>query len=107
MNIPKNLDECFIELNNVIDKEELDIFKIMPEDEIVGKAHASLGLWIRNNWGLWSGSELAKYFNGLGIFHADDMSGIILMSFHRHLWGKDIGLDEQIKFYQNYWKEQV
>jgi hypothetical protein len=32
------------------------------------------------------------------------MSGIILSSYHRHLKGLDIHLNEQIKQYQNYWK---
>jgi hypothetical protein len=106
MNNPNNLEECFTELISIIDKEELDIFKIAAEDEIVGKSHFGLGLWMRNNWGLWAGSHLAQYFNNMGIFHPDDMSGIILTSFHRHLNGQDIRLDEQIKFYQEYWEKQ-
>lgn len=61
---------------------------------------------MRNNWGLWSGSRLAKYFNEMGIFHPDDMSGIILTSFHRHLNGKDLQLDQQIKYYQEYWERE-
>jgi ribosomal protein S18 acetylase RimI-like enzyme len=66
MNIPKNLEECFIELTNIVDKEELDIVKLTAEDEIVGKSHFGLGLWVRNNWKLWAGSQLAKYFNNMG-----------------------------------------
>jgi len=65
--------------------------------------HMSMGLWMRNNWGLWKGSRLAKWFNAQGIIHPDDMSGIILTSFWRHLNNKPIGLDEQVKFYQDWW----
>jgi hypothetical protein len=59
---------------------------------------------MRNNWGLWRGSRLSKYFNSLGIFHPDDMSGIILTGYCRQLNGLDIRLSDQIKQYQKYWK---
>jgi hypothetical protein len=61
-------------------------------------------MWLRNNWGLWKGSRLSKWFNEKGIQAPDDMSGIILDSFWRHLNGKPLKLDEQIKYYQDYWK---
>jgi len=61
-------------------------------------------MWLRNNWQLWGGSRLSKYFNNLGIFHPDDMSGIILDSYHRYLTDKEIKLEEQINFYQEYWR---
>jgi hypothetical protein len=59
--------------------------------------------WMRNNWGLWGGSRLAKHFNEMGIFHADDISAIIIMSFHCRLNGRDIGLEEQLEFYKSWW----
>ena len=67
--------------------------------------HHGLGRWIRNNWELWAGSRLAKYFNDIGINHPDDMSGIILDSYWRQLNEKPIKLDEQIKYYQEYWAD--
>jgi hypothetical protein len=39
-----------------------------------------------------------------GIFHPDDMSGIILDSFWRHLHSQPIKLEEQTAYYQEYWK---
>ena len=106
--IPENLDECFSELGKVIKKEDLEAFKNKKEDTAVSDAHFGIGVWIRNNWGLWANSPLVKYFNGLGIFHPDDMSSIILTSFHRFLNNKDIGLEKQIKYYRDYWdKEKV
>ena len=62
-------------------------------------------MWMRNNWRLWGGSRLSKYFNELEINHPDDMSGIILVSYHRHINNKDIKLQEQIKYYQDYWEK--
>jgi hypothetical protein len=63
-------------------------------------------MWMRNNWGLWGGSRLAKWFNNQGVKHPDDMSGVILDSFWRHLNDKPIKLEEQVKHYQDYWKKQ-
>lgn len=50
------------------------------------------------------GKDQAAWFNQVGIYHPDDMSGIILDSFWRKLNNKPIGLDEQIKYYQDYWR---
>ena len=103
MVIPETLEECFIELGKIFNKSQLEEFKTKSEDELA-IYHFGIGLWMRNNWGLWAGSQLAKYFKGMGIFHANDMSGIILTSFHRHLKGEEVRLGKQIKFYQEYWK---
>ena len=103
MVIPKTLDECFVELGKIFNKFQLEEFKAKTEDELA-IYHFGLGLWMRNNWGLWCGSPLAKYFNSMGIFHADDMSGIILRSFHRHLKCEELRLEKQIEFFQEYWK---
>jgi hypothetical protein len=64
-----------------------------------------LGTWLRNNWGLWGGSRLAKWFNNRGIQHPEDMSGILLTSLWRSLSGKPLLLDAQIKEYQKFWKQ--
>ena len=101
---PKNLDEAISQLDILLtEKDKKDIFD-MTEIDYTTNSHFSTGMWIRNNWGLWGGQELAKYFNGLGIYHPDDMSGIILCSYYRHLHNQDYKLEEQIKYYQDYWK---
>ncbi|NQU73249.1 MAG: hypothetical protein HQ547_00875 [Candidatus Omnitrophica bacterium] len=102
--IPKNLNECYEELEKVLDKEELNEFKATKEEDLV-KYHFSIGRWIRNTWHLWGDAELKKYFNNMEIHHPDDMSGIIITSFHRYLNGKEIKLNEQIKYYKDYWDQ--
>jgi len=61
-----------------------------------------MGMGIRNSWRLWSGSPRARYFNSIGIFHPDDMSGIILRSLARRLRGEDIRLEEQVEEYRRF-----
>jgi|WetSurMetagenome_2_1015567.scaffolds.fasta_scaffold462250_2 hypothetical protein len=99
---PKTLDECIAVLRKW---PGIDEFKQMDEYYAVDVIHYSTGMWVRNNWGLWSGSPLKSWFNDLGIKHPDDMSGIIFTSLHRVLNGKPIELDEQIAFYKHYWAE--
>lgn len=102
--IPKNLKQCFGELSKSSNK---DIIQFAREEEshAVAIRHHGVGTQMRNAWGLWRRNKLTKYFNKLGIYHADDMSGIIFTSLHRYLNKRPIKLREQIKFYINYWKK--
>lgn len=100
--IPENLEECYGMLEVLISTDDFIAFKSQPESE-VGAWHHDLGRYLRNNWGLWQDSVLANWFEDQGIHHADDMSGIIMLSFHRHLNGKPIRLREQIVSYREYW----
>lgn len=104
--IPRNLDECFAELENNSDKKSLEEWLLMDEGDAVFNIHFGVGMGIRNNWGLWGGeNELCKFFNSIGIKHADDMSAIIFFSFHRQKNGKPIQLEEQVKIYWKHWAE--
>ena len=102
--IPKDLKDCFKQIDTFWDKKMKTQVKSWTESEFSAKAHFGFGMWMRNNWKLWGGSRLSKYFNNLGIYHPDDMSGIILDSYHRYLTGKKIKLDEQVGYYKAYWQ---
>lgn len=102
--IPKDLEDCFKELKSILHSDLIKEITTGAENDMI-KYHHGLGMWIRNNWGLWSESRLKKYFNELDIQHPDDMSGIILNSFWRHLNNKPIELEKQIKYYQEYWEK--
>ena len=102
--IPENLKECFVFLNDLLSKEDKTVAK---KDSKFGiKVHHTLGRTLRNDWYLWRGGKLKNYFNDLGIHHADDMSGIILTSYHRYLNGENIRLNEQVHFYIDYWEKE-
>jgi hypothetical protein len=68
--------------------------------------HFGLGMWMRNNWGLWSGSRLAKWFAAKGVHHPDDMSGIILGAYWAHLHHQPYDLPAQVRRVQAYWIEE-
>ena len=102
---PANLEEAVFHLMKIMPDSSQQNILLMSEDDFIAGSHFRLGMWIRNNWRLWRGGQLANDFKSRGIFHPDDMSGIILTSFFRELHGLDWELDEQIKRIQNYWKE--
>ena len=103
--LPKTMDEAIDFVLARLSDEDKEQLRGTPREGML-ELHFGLGMWMQNNWGLWSGSRLAKWFNGHGIKHPDDMSGIILDSFWRHLNQKPIKLDEQVENYQDYWKKQ-
>ena len=98
MNNPTTLEECFLYLDEYVGKENKEYIR-----GTLNGTHFTIGMNIRNEWGLWNGGPLRDWFNNIGIYHADDMSGIILTSYQRYLRGEDIGLDERVKHYQQYW----
>jgi hypothetical protein len=105
--IPKNLNDAISYLDckwSDVDKEE---FKNRDEEDAVAELHFGTGQAIRNNWGLWKRGKnrLEVFFNLRGISHPDDISSIILTSFHRHLNDKDIELKAQIIEYKEYSKK--
>lgn len=86
--IPANLGECFVELDKQLSEINKKEMKAEPNRDAMIAYHHGLGTWIRNNWGLWRGSRLQKYFTDKGIEHPDDMSGVILEYYHDWLNGK-------------------
>jgi hypothetical protein len=100
--LPTNLEECFKVLKDFLSADDLAFIK--KNHKNVSALHHTLGRKIRNEWGLWSGSELKQYFEKLNLPHPDDMSGVILHSFHLHLNGLPLEVEKQIKKYQEYWE---
>ena len=104
--IPNDLDEALAELDRMLTPALKDEMR-KGDEKAMGQYHFGLGMWMRNDWGFWKGLELAKWFNARGITHPDDMSGIVLTSYWRHLRGKPIALAGQVRFYKAYWKEAL
>jgi hypothetical protein len=100
--IPKDLHDCFIELKKMLPVDFVEELRKGKEGDLI-QYHLTLGMWIRNHWGLWKGSRLADYFKSRDVRHPDDMSAIILTSFWRHLNGQPIGFEEQSEVYREYW----
>jgi len=101
--IPKDINDSFKELDAMLSKELKDEMKENSLQDM-SQYHFGLGVWMRNNWGLRSGSRFSKWFEMKGILNPDDMSGIILKSYYQYLTNQPITLNEQIEFYIRYWE---
>ena len=75
----------------------------LSEKEFINLTHHGVGTCLRNTLNLWGEGPVVEYFNKLGIYHADDMSCIILTSLWRTHNNLDIKLDTQIKTHIDYW----
>lgn len=103
--IPKDIDDAIAQINSFWPDSTITKVRNWPEKEFTGKLHMGFGMWMRNNWQLWGGSRLSEFFHDLGIHHPDDMSDIILTSYHRILNQKPININDQIDSYKKYWKD--
>lgn len=83
--IPKTVDEAVKTLVKIVSEEDRDYF--LKNGAI--SMHSSLGRWIRNEWGLWTDSELKNELKKKGFEHPDDMSNYIIEEFIKY-WNNKI-----------------
>jgi hypothetical protein len=104
MKTPNTLDEAIEALTLDFRPEEIECVKL--GEYTPTSMHHGLGRWLRNNWGLWGGSNLRTHFFDMGVHHADDMSDIILTKFIAKV--KDQPFDLQVKLdkLKSFWKDQ-
>ncbi len=86
--IPKDLGECFAELDKLLPEISKKEMLALTKREDMIAYHMGLGMWMRNNWGLWGGSRLQTYFAVRRVNHPDSMSGVILDHYFDWLHGK-------------------
>ncbi|WP_139920451.1 DUF6794 domain-containing protein [Hymenobacter sp. DG01] len=88
--IPRNLADSFVQLDKMLAEPIKEQLRHPDPEYGLAKFHFGLGLWMRNNWGLWGDSRLQQYFEELNITHPDDMSGVLLKSYSDYLNGKPL-----------------
>lgn len=103
--IPADLDsavekvKAFTNFSVAVEAEE-------SSDFFVAKYHFTVGRDIRNDWKLWDkNSVLYKWFAERGVFHADDMSSIILKRAYCEQKELPFDFDTEVKRYQEYWEK--
>ena len=103
--IPKNLKDAIEYLSCEWSESDKTEFKNKEESDAVTELHFGTAMGIRNGWELWKGkNRISRFFKSKGISHPDDISSIILTSFHRRLNNKPIDLNSQIEYYKSYWE---
>lgn len=83
--IPKDEMDAFHVLEEISEAVGILKFKEMPEDTIKGRLTYGLGMWMMQNWSLYTGSRLSYYLNRRGLIATDDMVEYLIIAFHRYL----------------------
>ncbi|MDR0811790.1 MAG: hypothetical protein LBN23_05935 [Paludibacter sp.] len=83
--IPKDIEECFAELDKILTDSAKSVIKHLENGKKTIQYQQHLGMWMQNNWGLFSGSRLQKYFFKKKIKHPDIMSLLILEFYYDYL----------------------
>ena len=65
--IPKDLGECFVELDKLLPEVDKREMRALSDREKMIRYHSGLGRSLRNRWGLWGASRLQKYFTDRGV----------------------------------------
>ncbi len=105
--IPKDVDDAMKELDKLVDQVGKSKFKSQPEDLAASKIHFSFGRWMIVNWGFYEGSRLSHYLKGLGVSYPDDMATTLMICYHRHLHGKELGLADLAKTFAEKRRKEV
>ncbi|NOQ73544.1 MAG: hypothetical protein GQ574_16175 [Crocinitomix sp.] len=105
--IPSELTFTFEYLDENLDGEKINAFKNKSEDKAILDNHRfGIGLFLRNNLLRHheESDNLCNFFYSIEIYSYDDMSSIIMTSYHRSLLDEDIELDQQILENKEYYK---
>ena len=101
--IPVDLEEAFTFFECNWSKDDLESFKNKEEKFAAISLHGGYGMSIRNTWGLWKRKgKLFEYFKANGIYHPENISNAIFVSFHRKLNNKPIELEKEAEIYKEY-----
>jgi hypothetical protein len=94
--LPRTVSDAHERLVKLLPDSVLRRMRSGTEEDMV-QYHFGLGMWMRNNWGLWTrNSGLYKFFDSAGVHQPDDMSGIILSTFWCRLNNHDQEIQRRI-----------
>lgn len=104
--IPKNLEDALLELDKRMEEDAMETFKNLSEEEAHRKAFFSFGRWIMVKWGMEDGSRLTEYFRQQQIGVVEDMTRIIMISYHRKLNQKPLDTESLFQTYRKKRQEE-
>lgn len=94
--LPPVVSDAFRRLDRELPSGTRDSLRVTPPDGM-WRYHHSIGMYVRNNYGLWKGGPLQDYFLARGLRHPDDMSGVLLEAYGLYLRGARVNLDSLIR----------
>lgn len=100
--IPNKFEECNDALNKLLQPVDQIEFMNLPREKLI-TTHSGLGMWIRNNWGLWRNGPLCQDMKSHGFRHPDDMSGTIIKEYWLYLNKLPSEVKEDLVRYNEHW----
>jgi hypothetical protein len=92
--IPKDINDAFVVINTMIEDKDREKFKNFSEQDALHKLYFSFHRWIIVNWGFEGGSRFSHYLKNMGLSHPDDMATFVVITYHRKLNNKDLGIKD-------------
>ena len=93
---PAEFRPVFRVLDTLLTNGQRDTLRTALRDS-AWRYHFSLGMFVRNEFGLWQGGPLQSYFLARGVRHPDDMSDILLRAYGEHLRGEPVDVPALIR----------
>ncbi len=116
--LPTNLEEAVETLEIFYSSQQaVEEIKNMSLKKFEASSHFGAGMFIRNSWNLWwfeghkypswpkEKPKLIEWFNNIDIYHADDMSGILMECLWKKLHNQPYELEKQIERYKKHWRQ--
>ena len=101
--LPVDLDSAVVALKEVM-PIDIDTKNIRVE-QLRQNTIAFFGRSMRNTWKLWTHSTpLSKWFHNVGIYHPDDITGIIVERYVCDVYSLPFDLKKEVEKYRAYWK---
>lgn len=94
--LPAPVADAFRRLDREVSAEDRGVLRATEPGEMV-KYHFSLGMYVRNEYGLWAGGPLQDVFLARGVRHPDDMSDLLLEAYGLYLRGAAVNLGSIIR----------
>jgi hypothetical protein len=103
--IPETLEAAVDSLYASLAEDEKAYMR--TSESTPGQQHMWGGMALRNRWGLWRDSVLARHFKDrFGLGCADDMSAMILKSLWAKVRGAEYEANADAAYYHAFWKRQ-
>lgn len=101
-----DLDWVVHDILEGFDEKSMENIKRLESPEEIFKAGFFFGMSIRNHYGLWHDSNLAKWFKtNTGLHHADDMSMIIEYALWYKVNDQEFDYSPMIKKFEEHWAD--
>jgi uncharacterized protein DUF6794 len=107
--IPRNLSEAQESLARHLSAADIARAReLKSEEDIVRVVNMPLTIALTNEWRLWAGSPLARYFKRLGVAEPHDMIGVVAETYWCKLHGRPFALRAKVaKLRKYYAREEV